>query len=163
MSRDVTGSRGFVRLVGLALGCLLLGACSASSSRDADEGLSDPFFREGISDGTGSLDEVLEGNAPSVGWLSGPRDPEDDPAEEELLGRERSAAGAGEVVEAERNKAARDRGEEIVEDDDPEGGTKRTGRGRQKTFSEKAQEATLSTMSVLLSAGMVALPFLLGS
>lgn len=35
--------------------------------------------------------------------------------------------------------------------------------GRNKTFAEKAQEASLATLSILVGVGMTALPFLLGT
>ena len=35
--------------------------------------------------------------------------------------------------------------------------------GREKTFAEKAQEASLATLSILVGAGMTALPFLVGT
>ena len=38
-----------------------------------------------------------------------------------------------------------------------------TGPGGEKTFAEKAQEASLATLSILIGAGMTALPFLIGT
>jgi hypothetical protein len=157
---------------GIGLGCclgaaVLLLSCSASSSRDTDstDPFDDPFFREGF--GKSSVDEVWEQPSPSVGWLANeslydreraePIEPE-----EGYIGRERAAAGAGEVVEAERRTAAQERG---FGEHDEDGGVSegKRGSGREKSFSEKAQEATLATMSVLIGAGMAALPYLLGT
>src|SRR5581483_6218992 len=124
----VTFALGARFLRGLAAAALVA-ACSASSSKDfGPDPFKDPFFQEGM--GSSGVDEVLEHPAPSVGYLSN-SDLYANEGEEEMIRRERRAAGAGS--------------------------------GREKTFGEKAEEATLATMSVLIGAGMAALPYLLGT
>jgi len=151
----VTFALGARFLRGLAAAALVA-ACSASSSKDfGPDPFKDPFFQEGM--GSSGVDEVLEHPAPSVGYLSN-SDLYANEGEEEMIRRERRAAGAGEVIEAE------DRGELLGNGDDEDpGAPARPGSGREKTFGEKAEEATLATMSVLIGAGMAALPYLLGT
>jgi hypothetical protein len=158
--------RGGRRLAGILLGAALIVACATNATKDFDndDPLRDSFFDDSI--GGSSLDEVWQQPAPSVGWLAnedlydpdraGPSD-----SEEDVVRRERRAAGAGEVVEAERRTDLRDRGE--PEDDEDGASRPSSSRKREKTFSEKAQEATMATMSVLIGAGMTALPYLLGT
>jgi len=153
---------------GLFAAALLL-SCGASASKDdydSTDPLGDPFFADGF--GGSSLDEVLHQPAPSVGWLENESlyDRErtrPDEGEDEMLGHERSAAGAGEVVEAERRNDLRERGEPVDDDDAGDEGARKPGSRKQKSFSQQAQEATLATMSVLIGAGMAALPYLLGT
>jgi hypothetical protein len=142
---------------------LLVAACSATKDfDDPSDPLGDHFFSRGME--SDSLDEVMHGQSPSVGWLANEdlydqeRVTESD-GENELVRRERAAAGAGEVVEAERRSDPWARDGDDSDASDPGRGISK----REKTFGEKAQEATLATMSVLIGAGMAALPYLLGT
>ncbi len=143
--------------------CLLtawLAACASSRDEDRDaflDGLEgnnprgerfeddpfdDPFFEDGPAAGD-SLDDFLREPAPSVGWLSedGSQNPE-----AELLRSHGDATW--------------------FEADDAFGGDsdeKGSGEIDDRPFGQQAQEAALATMSVLVGAGMAALPYLLAA
>ena len=150
-----------VCVVALAAAGLLVAACSASQKEIGGDPFEDSFFQDGM-DGHSSLDEIWQQRAPNVGHLADPHrygNDDDKKIVDDEIRRERVAAGAGQVVEAE--------GRDL--DRDPDGMSESGGdsparpRKSEKSFSERAQEATLATMSVLLGAGMAALPYLLGT
>jgi hypothetical protein len=125
-----------VALLALILGAAFLVACSTQSSRRSSDPFDDPFFDSGFAAGSG-LDDFLAEPAPSVGWLSA--DGEKSP-EERLI---------------------RLHGDPIWDDmEQPESDLLPA---EERPFMEKAQEATLATLSVLVGAGMAALPFLIGA
>lgn len=155
------------RLALVALAGFAALSCGASAKKD-DPLQADPFFG-GDSAGSRSANEVLNRRAPSVGWLADPntprtgggtgstwetgapyrREPLEEDAEADMLARERAALGG-------------------VDPDEPPAGPggdagESPGGGDEKSFSERAQEATLSTLSILLGVGMTALPYLLGT
>ncbi|MEW6271648.1 MAG: hypothetical protein AB1689_20385 [Thermodesulfobacteriota bacterium] len=153
-----------LRLFGpVLLAVLLVFACSSNKSLlNEEDPFDDPFFSEGLGSGTDSLDEILREPAPSVGWLA--REGAQPPTSS---ARERAAAmsGSGSVDEGVLLQA--EGGEEAAEDVYTGGGEEddeafARARG-QKSFYERASEATLATMSVLVGAGMAALPFLVGT
>ncbi len=117
---------------------IVIGACSQNRFDDpfASYDPGDPFDDPFFASSfeSGALDEVYDGPAPSVGWL---------------YDGDRGAA------------QALDDHADPFWDDSPE--TDGFGPAREKTFSEKAQEASLSTLSILIGAGMTALPFLIGT
>ena len=144
------------RVVVLAL---LAVACSNNKGfLNEDDPFDDPFFNDGLGGGTSSLDEILREPAPSVGWLSsegpvksasrtragGPNDVSAAPDEEGVL---LEAEGEGDPAFA--------GGDELEEEE--------MASRSQKSFYDRASEATLATMSVLVGAGMAALPFLIGT
>lgn len=118
---------------------IVVGACSQHrsddpfSNYDPGDPFNDEFFNSSFGSPSG-LDEVYEGPAPSVGWLY-----DKDAGPETAL----------------------DDHADPFWDDDP-GGDGFGGLG-EKSFSEKAQEASLATLSILVGAGMTALPFLIGT
>ncbi|MFM8411594.1 MAG: hypothetical protein ACKOCT_15125 [Alphaproteobacteria bacterium] len=151
--------------VAIAAALLAGAACSAGKRDAANNPFGDPFFDGGF--GTRWSDEVLHQRAPSVGWLNDKtREPADDlrddpspsePAgmdETEMLRRERSSMGSGS-------------GELLGDSGDPDvaahDGSKPPPNPQEKPFSEKAEEAAVSTLGILIGAGMTALPFLLGT
>jgi hypothetical protein len=140
----------------------------------------DPFFHDGMGSGTNSLDEIMHEPAPSVGWLShdGARPPhdrsDDDPGGGSGLDGDPGSAGAeskldangeGVLLQAEGDGSyvgkPRTHHHQAAAEDDGEA-LEGTG-GDQKSFSEKAEEASLATMSILMGLGMAALPFLIGT
>jgi hypothetical protein len=150
-----------LRYGGIALLAFAIAACTEGASYDPKDPWSDPFFREGFH--SSELDHVMNENAPSVGWLSNPdhksahppkgvdpdqmdHDEKAPPAghEDELLGAEPAGAHSSDDAQA--------------DDGDEDGDT-----GHPRSFSEKAQEATLATLSILVGAGMAALPYLVGT
>lgn len=167
--RRATGPSRVALLRAMLLATLVVASCSGAAKKD-DPLTADPFFG-GDSTGSKSVNEVLNRRAPSVGWLADPdtprsgagsgagaawggaptrREPLDEDAEADLLERERAALAGGDLVDA----------------DEPAGGEEKKqspGSGDEKSFSEKAQEATMSTLSILLGVGMTALPYLLGT
>lgn len=155
-----------------ALLAFLAVACSGNSSLvDPNDPFDDPFFREGW-DGTSSLDEILREPAPSVGWLARdgfvqqrPPSDADDPYAAGPDGEPRAAGEAGSD-----NVLLRAESGGSTDGDDPAdvyggeyGDEEDVGGRNQKSFYERASEATLATMSVLVGAGMAALPFLIGT
>lgn len=120
----------------LIFSAAFLVACSAQSSRRSADPFDDPFFESGFAGGSG-LDDFLSEPAPNVGWLS--RDGESSP-EERLIRLH------GDPIWDEHEQPEAD----LLP---PE----------ERPFVEKAQEATLATLSVLVGAGMAALPFLIGA
>jgi hypothetical protein len=121
----------------LGLVAFVLFGCSANSSQqiNPDDPFDDPFFGDGI--GGSSLDEVVRGRAPSVGYLS---DDGSQTAEDALLAEHADPVWG----ESKRDGVS-----------DP--------LAPEKSFADKAGEATLSTLSVLMGAGMAALPYLIGA
>ena len=111
-------------------------ACSAEKSRQSSDPFDDPFFSSGFA-GEAGLDSFLAEPAPSVGWLSadGEQSPED-----------RMIRVHGDPIWGEHEQPESD----FIPN-------------KERPFMEKAQEATMATMSVLVGVGMAALPFLLGA
>lgn len=117
---------------------IVAGACSQNTSNDpfSNYDPDDPFndpFFNSTFTGGDSLNEIWDEPAPNVGWLYD------------------GEAGA---------ESALDDHSDPFWDDAP--GSDEFGRG-EKTFGEKAQEASMATLSILVGAGMTALPFLLGT
>ena len=118
---------------------IIAGACSQNrsddpfSNYDPSDPFSDPFFDSSFKS-PGSLDEIWDEPSPSVGWLY-----DGDGGPEQALG---------------------DHSDPFWDDEPGSGDFASPG---EKTFSEKAQEASMATLSILVGAGMTALPFLLGT
>lgn len=117
---------------------IVAGACSQTRSDDpfSNYDPDDPFddpFFDSSFQGGDSLDEIWNGPAPSVGWLYD------------------GDRGADQAL---------DDHSDPFWDDQPGGNEFGS---KEKTFSEKAQEASMATLSILVGAGMTALPFLLGT
>ncbi|HEY8518113.1 MAG TPA: hypothetical protein VIS07_21600 [Candidatus Binatia bacterium] len=155
----------FKRFGAALLAVLLVLACSGKRSLvNEDDPFDDPFFSDGLGGGD-SLDAFLREPAPSVGWLA--REGAVPPTRS---ARERAAELAGEPLPAEGGVLLEAEGGESGEGvygDDPYGdeddaNARARARG-EKSFYERASEATLATMSVLVGAGMAALPFLVGT
>ena len=87
--------------------------------------------------GESGLDSFLSEPAPNVGWLS---------AEGEQSPEERMIREHGDPIWGKQEQ--------------PESDFIPT---KERPFMEKAQEATMATMSVLVGVGMAALPFLIGA
>ncbi len=102
-----------------------------------DEAFDDPFFADGMAAGD-SLDEFLREPSPSVGWLS-------DDSPREFGGDPFGRPG--------------DEDESFFGDEDEDD----TDAAGERPFAQQAQEAALATMSVLVGAGMAALPYLLAA
>ncbi len=138
---------------------LLAVACSSNKGfLNEDDPFDDPFFNDGLGSGTSSLDEILREPAPSVGWLA--REGAVPPSARTRAGggQDVSAApdGEGVLLEAEGDgDPSGVQGGELDEDAQAS--------RSQKSFYDQASEATLATMSVLVGAGMAALPFLIGT
>ncbi len=119
---------------------IVVGACSQNnandpfSNYDPNDPFDDPFFNSSFKS-SDSLDEIWDQPAPSAGWLYG------------------GDGGA---------EAALDDHSDPFWDDEPGSGDF-AAPGAEKSFSEKAQEASMATLSILVGAGMTALPFLLGT
>ena len=117
---------------------IVIGACSQQSANDpfANYDPNDPFNDPFFDSSfkSDSLDEIWDEPSPSVGWLYD---------------------GEG------GSQQALDDHSDPFWDDEP--GSDGFGKVGEKSFSEKAQEATLATLSILVGAGMTALPFLLGT
>ncbi len=155
-----------------ALLALLAFACSGNSSLvDPNDPFDDPFFREGW-DGTSSLDEILREPAPSVGWLARdgfvhqqpPSDADEPYGYAAGAGHDDRATGeGGDNVLLEAESGGTTEGEDPAEIYGAYGEEDAGARRGQKSFYERASEATLATMSVLVGAGMAALPFLIGT
>lgn len=146
--------RGVVAVLCFVIGAgavLTAGACSATRDQtivDPDDPFSDPFFREDDF-GSASLDEYLKEPAPKVGRLSG--GPED---EHERQAAEREALErAGIERDPKLGESGPEDSDQTLDSIKPK---------RERTFQEKAEEATLATMSVLVGIGMAALPYLIG-
>lgn len=118
---------------------IIAGACSQNDPNDPfsnynpDDPFNDPFFNSSFG-GTDSLNEIWDEPSPNVGWLY-------------------DGDGGAET--------ALDDHSDPFWDDEP--GSDEFGKNANKTFSEKAQEASMATLSILVGAGMTALPFLLGT
>jgi len=149
----------FGKLLGPVLVVALFAiACSSNKSLlNPDDPFDDPFFHDGLGSGTSSLDEIMREPSPSVGWL----------AREGAVPPSQRAGGAGSrsgpddegvLLEAEGDGTYVP-ADAAGDEDDEEA---MAARG-QKSFYDKAQEATMATMSVLVGAGMAALPFLIGT
>jgi hypothetical protein len=146
------------------IGALLAFACSSNKSLlNEDDPFDDPFFSDGLGSGTDSLDEILREPAPSVGWLA--REGAVPPARSarERVAGPSDSSGVEEGVLLQAEGQGGDGGEDVytgADDEDEEAVLRARG---QKSFYERASEATLATMSVLVGAGMAALPFLVGT
>lgn len=137
---------------------LLVYACSTQSTVNPDDPFDDPFFSDSFSRGTSSLDEILREPSPSVGWLA--REGAVPPSRG---GRRGSYADDGVAME---------QGENVLLEAESGDGDSEIAYGEeeefepvygQRSFYDRASEATLATMSVLVGAGMAALPFLVGA
>lgn len=153
--------------VAVALALLAAAACSANKRDAANDPFGDPFFDDGF--GTRWTNEVLHQRAPSVGWLNDKtREPADDLADDPSPS-EPGGLGEAEALRRERSRMGSGAGELLGEGEDPEvaahDGEKpnSTTNPQEKPFSEKAEEAAISTLGILIGAGMTALPFLLGT
>jgi hypothetical protein len=146
-----------------AVVALVVGCSNSKPLVNPNDPFNDPFFHDGAQDGTSALDEVLNEPAPSVGWL--PRDDSKPPpgvgAEDDL----ETASGAHSKLDANGEgvllKAEGD-GSYVPAHPSEEEEERMYGHD-QKSFYDKASEATLATMSILMGAGMAALPFLIGT
>jgi len=145
---------------------LLAVACSGSKPMlNPDDPFDDPFFHDGLGSGTSSLDEIMREPAPSVGWLAA--EGAVPPSHRSHGGADGSGAqsgpdGEGVLLEAEGDGSnlPKHASRHDEDDDDAEAVPGMYG---QKSFYDKAQEATMATMSILVGAGMAALPFLIGT
>jgi len=147
----------------LLMVALLAFACSNNKSLlNEDDPFDDAFFSDGLSSGTSSLDEILRQPAPSVGHLAreGALPPSRSARERvnEKLGTGSSEEGV--LLQAEDNGDGEESYADAGSDEEDEDYARARG---QKSFYERASEATLATMSVLVGAGMAALPFLIGT
>ena len=161
----------------------LVVACGCGNNKpllNPKDPFDDPFFHDGLGSGTSSLDEVMHGPAPSVGWLSndGARPPHGD-ADDDAPGgsgttgapgspgtnAKLNADGEGVLLEAEGDSSyvgqPHHHHQAAAPVDDPDG--EEGNGGDEKSFSDKAEEASLATMSILMGLGMAALPFLIGT
>ena len=123
-------------VLAVLLSAAFLVACSAEKSRRSSDPFDDPFFRSGFA-GESGLDGFLAEPAPNTGWIyaGGEQSPE-----------ERLIRAHGDPIWGEHEQPEADLGSED-----------------ERPFMEKAQEATMATMSVLVGVGMAALPFLIGA
>ncbi len=117
---------------------IIAGACSQSRPDDpfSNYNSDDPFddpFFHSSFQGGSSIDEIWDEPSPSVGWLY-----DGDGGADQALGDH----------------------SDPFWDDEPGSGEFGS---KEKSFSEKAQEASMATLSILVGAGMTALPFLLGT
>jgi len=117
---------------------IVVGACSQQNSNDpfSNYDPNDPFSDPFFDSSfqSDSLDEIMNEPSPSVGWLYD------------------GESGAEQAL---------DDHSDPFWDDDP--GSDEFSPMGEKTFAEKAQEASLATLSILVGAGMTALPFLIGT
>ena len=131
-----------VRTFGVVLlTALLAWSCNSAGVRpeiNPNDPFDDPFFREGLDD-PAFAEDVWGGPAPDSDWNS---------------------SGDG-LTEADLLRQHADPYWELGEDSPLIDEV--SGKGGEKTLMEKAEEATLATMSVLIGAGMVALPYLIGA
>jgi hypothetical protein len=147
---------------------LFVAACSAGKRDAANDPFGDPFFDEGSGSGTRWTDEVLHQRAPSVGWLDDKtRAPVDDLSDDPSPSGAGDGFGEAEALRRERSSMGEGAGELLGDADDPDvaarDGSKPPANREEKPFSEKAEEAAISTLGILIGAGMTALPFLLGT
>jgi len=145
-------------------------ACSSNKPLlNPGDPFNDPFFHEGMNDGTNALDEIMREPAPSVGWLAHDGAVPPPGHADATTGHSTSkldANGEGVLLEGEGDisGAGQPRHHPQAAADDEGDGEDMTGtNGDGKTFSEKAEEASLATMSILMGLGMAALPFLIGT
>lgn len=139
---------------------LLFVACSNNKSLiNEDDPFDDPFFSDGLGNGTRSLDEILREPSPSVGWLA--REGAVPPSRSSRSGGSGVTSGPDEegvLLEAENADGYPPPG--AGEDEQDEDSLRAS---NEKSFYDQASEATLATMSILVGAGMAALPFLIGT
>jgi hypothetical protein len=133
-------ARGRAAWLVLVLAVLLVAyACSESAKKkhDPDDPFDDAYFHN---DEWSSIedDPFLKQGAPTVGSLIGPEE------DSEHADAERRAL-------EEAGFASKDSDPDSQDADSPK---------HEKKFSDRAQEATLATMSILVGLGMTALPFL---
>jgi len=161
----------------------LVVACGCGSNKpllNPKDPFDDPFFHDGMGSGTNSLDEIMREPAPSVGWLSsdGARPPHGDADDDAPDGSgatgsagspgakaKLNADGEGVLLEAEGDGSyvgQPHHHHQVAPTDEGDDGQDSTG-GDEKSFSDKAEEASLATMSILMGLGMAALPFLIGT
>jgi hypothetical protein len=158
----------------------LVVACGCGNNKpllNPKDPFDDPFFHDGMGSGTSSLDEIMREPAPSAGWLSsdGARPPHGDADDDapDASGSPGSpgakaklnADGEGVLLEAEGDSSyvgKPHRHHQVAPEDDVDG-EEGTAGNDEKSFSDKAEEASLATMSILMGLGMAALPFLIGT
>lgn len=141
---------------GVIVLALLVVSCSNQKSLiNEDNPFDDPFFSDGLGNGTRSLDEILREPAPSVGWLAreGAVPP---PYATERDGVASGPEGEGVLLEAEGEGGYDASGDDELDREE-------MAAPNEKSFYDQASEATLATMSILVGAGMAALPFLIGT
>ncbi|MEY4949481.1 MAG: hypothetical protein RL698_1692 [Pseudomonadota bacterium] len=153
--------------IAVAMALFLFAACSGTKHDAANDPFEDPFFDDGF--GTKWTNEVWHENAPSVGWLADPNREPRDAADGEPVGGEPFDAGSEvEALRQERSATTAGAGELLEDPGEPDRHGHETGKApsaghEERPFSEKAEEAAMSTLSILIGAGMTALPFLLGT
>jgi len=152
-----------VRAVALLASLAL--ACSSPALVNDDDPFDDPFFHDGLGSGTSSLDEILREPAPSVGWLAADGNVQQRPSHRSWRNGEPADAEAADGDDSVllRAEGGGDDPDVVYGADDRDDDAIDVPRRGQKSFYEKAQEATMATMSVLVGAGMAALPFLIGT
>ena len=152
-------------LVPVLAAAALVVACSGNKGfLNEKDPFDDPFFSDGLGNGTNALDEVMREPAPSVGWLARDGNVQAVPPSSAQRGGAMTGAPEGEnvLLEAENESgamAARTAGGD-GEGEDEEGTMVPAG---EKSSYDQASEATMATMSVLFGLGMAALPFLIGT
>jgi hypothetical protein len=128
-------TRGKRRALAVLLAAAAIACASHSKTFDPERPFEDPFFANEHESGD-SLDEIWNQPAPSVGSLAAEdADPVLNPDHADPIWGESETAGLGEA------------GAHVGE----------------KSFSDKAEEAAVATMSILFAAGMTALPYLVGA
>lgn len=147
-------------LVPVLMAAMLGVSCSGNKSLlNESNPFDDPFFTDGLGNGTEALDEILREPAPNVGSLA--REGAVQSAPRRASKEHGVVAGPDEegvLLEAEGEGGQPAAGAQEAEDE--EGALVASG---QKSFYDQASEATMATMSVLVGAGMAALPFLIGT
>ena len=151
-------------LVPVVAVAVLVASCSGNKGfLNEKDPFNDPFFSDGLGNGTRALDEIMREPAPSVGWLGRDGNVQSKPPSRASSGDVGSAPEGEDVLlqaENEGNTVA-DRthdGEPGELDEDGQ----MVPAGEKSTY-DQASEATMATMSVLFGLGMAALPFLIGT
>lgn len=151
-------------LVPVVAVAVLAASCSGNKGfLNEKDPFNDPFFHDGIGDGTRALDEIMREPAPSVGWLGRDGNVQSrPPAHDSATSVSSAPDGESVLLEAENagNTAARHAQAAEPGEDGEEGQMEPAG---EKSTYDQASEATMATMSVLFGLGMAALPFLIGT
>jgi hypothetical protein len=143
---------------------VLVASCSGNKSLlNEKDPFNDPFFSDGLGNGTHALDEIMREPAPSVGWLGRDGNVQSKPPAHV---RNDAVSGAPEgdnvLLEAE-NEGDAVAGRTQVADAGEQGEDGEMMPAGEKSTYDQASEATMATMSVLFGLGMAALPFLIGT